>query len=336
MPAWIPGLVAGASHLRVLLINAVVITETQELDPHLDDWDRLAVLRRQPYCAPAWMLAWWRHASPPGARLAVVIVTDDERVIGVVPLFQRRTLTGLREARMLGTGHRVDPLAEPGREHEVATAAAEALQSLPERPSTIFLSRGDAASPWPWSAGPRLAPAGGDPVERAHRVTGGPPRGPHLRRVARGAEQQLPHPAPASAASVGRARGRVPPRRPGRRLRRSDRVLHRAHHRAVGAAPGRRPGTRRDPGDAARGGGRPGPARTDAHLDASRPRAGPSAPRCSWWPMARWPTGTAATTGSGRSCAPASRRSSAPSSTRSPRGTGGSTWAVASRATSFG
>jgi len=131
------------------LISAVVITETQELDPHLDDWDRLAVLRGQPYSAPAWMLAWWRHASPPGARLAVVVVSEDERVIGVVPAYQRRTRSGLRVARLLGTGHRVEPLAEPGREGEVAVAAAEALQGLRDRPGALLLDRGDAESPWP-------------------------------------------------------------------------------------------------------------------------------------------------------------------------------------------
>ena len=142
------------------MISAVVITETQELDPHLDDWDRLAVLRGQPYSAPAWMLAWWRHASPPGARLAVVIVNDDDRVIGVAPMFQRRTRAGLWVARLLGTGHRVEPLAEPGREWEVAGAAVDALRGLPDPPGAVLLDRGDARSPWPAllaSAWPRPA-----------------------------------------------------------------------------------------------------------------------------------------------------------------------------------
>jgi CelD/BcsL family acetyltransferase involved in cellulose biosynthesis len=149
MSASFPGFAAGASHVRVPMISAVVINETQELDPHLADWDRLAVLRGQPYSAPAWMLAWWRHASPPGARLAVVIVTDDDRVIGVAPMFQRRTRARLRVARLLGTGHRVEPLAEPGREWEVATAAVKALRGLPESPGAVLLDRGDADSPWP-------------------------------------------------------------------------------------------------------------------------------------------------------------------------------------------
>jgi hypothetical protein len=52
------------------LISAVVITEMHELDPHLDDWDRLAVLRGQPYSAPAWMLAWWRQHRRRRRRLA--------------------------------------------------------------------------------------------------------------------------------------------------------------------------------------------------------------------------------------------------------------------------
>jgi CelD/BcsL family acetyltransferase involved in cellulose biosynthesis len=131
------------------VISAVVITETQELDPYLDGWDRLAVLCRQPYSAPAWMLAWWRHASPLDGELAVVIVTEDDSLVGVAPMFQRRTTTGLRVARLLGTGHRVEPLSEPGREQEVAAAVVEALQGLPARPGAVLLDRGDAGSPWP-------------------------------------------------------------------------------------------------------------------------------------------------------------------------------------------
>ena len=154
------------------MISAVVITETQELDPHLDDWDRLAVLRGQPYSAPAWMLAWWRHASPPGARLAVVIVSDDDRVIGVAPMLQRRTRAGLWVARLLGTGHRVEPLAEPGREWEVAGAAVDALRGLPDPP------------------GPSSSTAG-TPARRGRRCSPAPGRGP---------------PPPSGASSSGRPR----------------------------------------------------------------------------------------------------------------------------------
>jgi CelD/BcsL family acetyltransferase involved in cellulose biosynthesis len=95
------------------------------------------------------MLAWWRHASPLDSRLAVVIVMDDDRVVGVAPMSLRRTRTGLRVARLLGTGHRVEPLAEPGREQEVATAAVEALRGLLDRPGAVLLDRGDAESAWP-------------------------------------------------------------------------------------------------------------------------------------------------------------------------------------------
>ena len=119
------------------------------LGPHLEAWDDLAVLRRQPYSAPAWMLAWWRHAAPQDSRLRVVVVRDGGEVIGIAAWHQDRLATGLRVARLLGTGHRVEPLARPGREATVAQAVAAALRRLPDGPGALSLDRADAGSAWP-------------------------------------------------------------------------------------------------------------------------------------------------------------------------------------------
>jgi hypothetical protein len=130
-------------------VDAVVLDDAGMLEPHLDAWDRLAVLRRQPYSAPAWMLAWWRQAAPRDSRLRVVVVRDEGEVIGIAAWHQDRLATGLRVARLLGTGHRVEPLALPGREETVARAVTAALRRLPDGPGALALDRADAGSPWP-------------------------------------------------------------------------------------------------------------------------------------------------------------------------------------------
>ena len=130
-------------------MNSVLIHDEAELAPHLAGWDRLAVLRRQPYSAPAWMLAWWRNVAPPGARLAVVVARDGDEVVGVAPFYRVRTRTGLWTMRLLGTGHRVEPLAGAGRDAEVAESVVAALRGASPRPGALRLDRADARSPWP-------------------------------------------------------------------------------------------------------------------------------------------------------------------------------------------
>jgi CelD/BcsL family acetyltransferase involved in cellulose biosynthesis len=130
-------------------IRAVVISEPSELDPYLADWDRLAVSCGQPFSAPAWMLAWWRHLAPPGGRLCVTVMSSAGRLVGIAPWYQFSTATGLRMARLIGTGHRVEPLGPPGRERELAVPMAAALHALPGRPGALVLDRADALSPWP-------------------------------------------------------------------------------------------------------------------------------------------------------------------------------------------
>ena len=90
----------------------------------------------------------------------MVVVHEDGRLIGVAPWHEDRTRTGLRVARLLGTGHRVEPLAEPGREPEVAREVAACLASLADGPGALSLDRVDARSPWPLLLA-RESPGGG-------------------------------------------------------------------------------------------------------------------------------------------------------------------------------
>ena len=131
------------------MVTASVVREIDDVRPYLEAWDHLAVLRGQPYSAPAWMLAWWRHLAPGGGHLTLTVVRDNGEVIGLAPWYQVRRRTGLRVARLLGSGHRVEPLCVPGREQEVAQAMATALRSVEDTPSALLLDRADAASSWP-------------------------------------------------------------------------------------------------------------------------------------------------------------------------------------------
>lgn len=130
------------------LPHTTVIDDAAKAGPFLDEWDALAERLAQPYAAPAWMLAWWRHLGAGDARLAIVVVREGGRVIGIAPCFSR-TVRGLPTVHLLGTGHRVEPLAHPGFEAIVAEGIRDALQEIQPRPGAISLDVADAGSPWP-------------------------------------------------------------------------------------------------------------------------------------------------------------------------------------------
>lgn len=131
-------------------IRTVVVGDEPELAPYLDDWDRLAVTSRRPFCAPGWMLAWWREGRSGHTALRVVLVLEGERLIGIGPFFAQIGY-GLAEMRLLGAGfsHRIGPLAEPGEEERVAAAMAAALASSKPRPASVVFEGIDAEDPWP-------------------------------------------------------------------------------------------------------------------------------------------------------------------------------------------
>jgi CelD/BcsL family acetyltransferase involved in cellulose biosynthesis len=114
-------------------------------------WRAMAVRVGAPYCLPEWMLAWFRHVAPPGSCLRVVAVRDGARLIGLAPYFVQPERTALWSQRLLGSGtsHRLAPLAEQGREQDVAAAAAAALAATRPGPGLITLEGASENSPWP-------------------------------------------------------------------------------------------------------------------------------------------------------------------------------------------
>ena len=135
----------GASEVR-----AVLVTTAEDAEPYRERWDRLAVAEGAPYAAPGWMLAWWRHAAPRGARLRTVLVLDGDELVAVAPFFSDTRL-GARRLRLLGAGvsGRLDVLGSPDDEGVVAGAIAEALAGTRPTVDAILFEGTPGSSPWP-------------------------------------------------------------------------------------------------------------------------------------------------------------------------------------------
>jgi CelD/BcsL family acetyltransferase involved in cellulose biosynthesis len=127
-----------------------LVEDPSELEPLKTSWDALAALTGSPFGAPAWALAWWRHLAPDGAGLAVVAVHARDELIGLAPFYSSRRF-GVTELRLLGGGlaSRLDILASPGHEREIAAAIGRALANAGLRPDIYRWEAVDAASPWP-------------------------------------------------------------------------------------------------------------------------------------------------------------------------------------------
>jgi CelD/BcsL family acetyltransferase involved in cellulose biosynthesis len=97
-------------------IRTIVCESVAELEPWLDRWDALAVDNGMPMAAPTFALAWWESFRTPRSRLAVVVVEDDDGLVGLAPFVALNPR--LVEYRLLGAGvgHRLGPIARRGSE----------------------------------------------------------------------------------------------------------------------------------------------------------------------------------------------------------------------------
>jgi len=147
------------------MVVGKIVHDPHQLGPWLSRWDALAVTSRLPYCAPAWMLAWWRHAAPPYSQLRVVTVTNEGELLGVAPFFLEQGLGRLNRYRLLGPRNSTprDLLARPGAEKQVAAAIATTIATAEQRPHLVLLDGIRSDSRWPeWLAQAwpcRVAPA---------------------------------------------------------------------------------------------------------------------------------------------------------------------------------
>jgi CelD/BcsL family acetyltransferase involved in cellulose biosynthesis len=128
-----------------------VVSDLEEAQRHLQEWDELAVASSKPYCCPAWMTGWWLHAAPPSSELRLFLVFDDKELVGVAPFFVDEPLGILTRYRVLGArcSSRLDLLARPGMETVVGSAFASALAGVSPRPDVVMFEGIARESPWP-------------------------------------------------------------------------------------------------------------------------------------------------------------------------------------------
>lgn len=132
------------------MLRAELVSDVRALGLWERQWDELAYLSRRPYCAPALALAWWRHVRPAKAGLRTVLVLDGDDLVGVAPWFVHPS-TGMARYRFLGARvlMRIEPVARPGREAEVAEIMASAIANADPRPDIVSFEGIPADSPWP-------------------------------------------------------------------------------------------------------------------------------------------------------------------------------------------
>jgi CelD/BcsL family acetyltransferase involved in cellulose biosynthesis len=107
------------------------------------DWRSLAVAQGNAFLTPEWFSAWRRHYGG-GSSPAVVVVRDsDGGVVGLLPLTRVGRTTQFAGANL---GDWFSPLAQPGRESEVAAAAAPVLAEAGHR--TLVLHNVDEDAEW--------------------------------------------------------------------------------------------------------------------------------------------------------------------------------------------
>jgi CelD/BcsL family acetyltransferase involved in cellulose biosynthesis len=128
-----------------------VSDDLADVRPYLSDWDELAVACAKPYCAPAWLTSWWLDARPPRGVLRLTLVFDGKELVGVAPWFVEPAVPGLQRVRVLGArcSSRVDLLARPGMEADVAAAFASALASSRPRTDVVLFEGIHDRSAWP-------------------------------------------------------------------------------------------------------------------------------------------------------------------------------------------
>lgn len=130
-------------------LTAELVRDERGLDRYVEGWDALAVRLSRPYCAPGWMLAWWRHVAPTGSSLRVVVVHDGGEVRAVAPFFAERARAGVVRHRLLaaGTSVHLDVLCPPEGEREAAPLIRAALDA--EDPGLVCFEGTPISSPWP-------------------------------------------------------------------------------------------------------------------------------------------------------------------------------------------
>jgi CelD/BcsL family acetyltransferase involved in cellulose biosynthesis len=134
-----------------MALSGALIEDSDGLEALRAEWDALAVAAGRPYCAPAWMLAWWRHAGSSRGPLRTIAVRDEGRLVGLAPFYAESARGRPTRYRLMAAdlSHRVEPLAAAGSQREAAKAIAAVLAEAQPRPALVSFESLDAASGWP-------------------------------------------------------------------------------------------------------------------------------------------------------------------------------------------
>jgi CelD/BcsL family acetyltransferase involved in cellulose biosynthesis len=132
------------------MLRSVTLSQADQVRAVWSQWDALAVRAAKPFCAPAWMMAWWEHVAPPDAKLRVSAMYDGDDLVAIAPFFMDRGLGGVRRYRLLGAGTSapIDILASDGTERAVAAALVKTLSETAPRPDVVMFEGIPTASPW--------------------------------------------------------------------------------------------------------------------------------------------------------------------------------------------
>lgn len=124
------------------------ITEVDRLGDLEDDWRRLAELRGNAFLTPDWCMSWFEHYGEDAAPF-VPVLREGGELVGLLPLALSRSgrprVCWIAGANL---GDHFFPLAEIGRETDVAAAVGEALNSAQEAWSILALHHVDLEQPW--------------------------------------------------------------------------------------------------------------------------------------------------------------------------------------------
>jgi CelD/BcsL family acetyltransferase involved in cellulose biosynthesis len=142
---------ARSSALEATGVTVAVLHDADALAPFHASWDGLTRTAGRPYCAPGWALPWWGHARPAAADIRAVAVSEGRDLVGFAPFSVTGDRWGITTWRGLGAdvASYSEPLAEPHRRREVATALTAALSADSSPVDVLSLSGIPHDSPWP-------------------------------------------------------------------------------------------------------------------------------------------------------------------------------------------
>lgn len=115
----------------IVTLHVTAIRTEEDLRPHLDAWSE--VVEHRPMRSPAWMLQWWRHYRTPYRELNVLLVHDQDQLVGIAPFYAAQ-FGGTSTYKLLGSGtactDHTTLYAQPPHQIEVGRAIAHHFLSL--------------------------------------------------------------------------------------------------------------------------------------------------------------------------------------------------------------